>query len=200
MSNTDTAKFIQLYKYIVQNNIYIPNLNDESEGWNYLYIMEELQNNDKEFLNAYLTFSDIYFIKENNILKIDYEWIVYYIWVILCIDDKLDLVCSTINILLNSNYLDEEKKEKIKMIMINCGKTPDVLNGWMEGHVMELMELMIDLDMEEEFKKITTDLQNSPLESYRGIINYLFGYIGANVKDTKLEKYIDILNEAKLIE
>ena len=200
MSNTNLAKFISLYKYIVQNNIYIPKLNDESEGLNYLYKMEELQNNDEEFLNDYLTFSDIHFIKENNILKIDYEWIVYYIWVILCIDDKLDLVCSTINILLNSNYLDEDKKEKIKMIMINCGKTPDVLNGWMEGHVMELMECMIDLDMEEEFKKITTDLSKSPLKSYRGIINYLFGYIGANVKDTKLEKYIDILNEAKLIE
>ncbi len=64
MSNTDSANFIQLYKYIVQNNIYIPNLNDESEGWNYLYKMEELQNNDEEFLNAYLTFSDIHFIKK----------------------------------------------------------------------------------------------------------------------------------------
>ena len=198
MSNADSAKFIPLYKYIVQNNIYIPKLNDESEGLNYLYKMEELQNNDEEFLNDYLTFSDIHFIKENNILKIDYEWILYYIYVILCIDDKLDLVCSTIDILLNSNYLDEDKKEKIKMIMINCGKTPDVLNGWMEGHIIELMERMIDLDMKEEFKKITTDLQNSPLESYRGIINYFIGYIGANVDD-KIKKYIDILNQAKLI-
>ena len=41
---------------------------------------------------------------------------------------------------------------------------------------------------EEEFKKITTDLQNSPLESYRGIINYFIDYIGVNVKDTKLKK------------
>ena len=201
MSNTDSAKFILLYKYIVQNNIYIPKLNDETEGWNYIYKMEDLQN-DKELLinEKYLEYTKGY-DKKIYILQIDNDWIYYYIYIICYIDENLDLYNSIIvKLIHNSNYLDEEKKEKIKMIMINCGKTPDVLNGWMEGHVMELMECMIDLDMEEEFKKITTDLSKSPLKSYRGIINYLFGYIGANVKDTKLEKYIDILNEAKLIE
>ena len=201
MSNTDSAKFISLYKYIVQNNIYIPKLNDESEGWNYIYKMEDLQNDEELLINEkYLEYTKGY-DKKIYILQIDNDWIYYYIYIILYIDENLDLFNSIIvKLIHNSDFLDEDKKEKIKMIMINCGKTPDVLNGWMEGHVMELMEIMIDLDMEEEFKKITTDLSKSPLKSYRGIINYLFGYIGANVKDTKLEKYIDILNEAKLIE
>ena len=208
MSNTDSAKFIPLYKYIVQNNIYIPNLNDETEGYNYLYKMEELQN-DKELSieNKYLEYTKGY-NKNIYTLQIDNDWIFYYIYIICYIDknldfdENLDLYNSIIvKLIHHSDFLDEDKKEKIKMIMINCGKTPDVLNGWMEGYIIELMNFMIDLDMEEEFKKITTDLQNSPLESYRGIINYFIGYIGANVKDTtKLEKYIDILNEAKLIE
>jgi hypothetical protein len=201
MSNTDSAYFIPLYKYIVQNNIYIPKLNDETEGYNYLDKMEDLQN-DKELSieNKYLEYTKGY-NKKINILQIDNDWIYYYIYIICYIDENLDLYNSIIvKLIYYSNFLDEDKKEKIKMIMINCGKTPDVLNGWMEGYVMELMDCMIDLDMEEEFKKITTDLQNSPLKSYRGIINYFIGYIGTNVKDTKLEKYIDILNQAKLIE
>lgn len=197
MSNTDSAYFIPLYKYIFQNNIYIPKLNDETEGYNYLYKMEDLQN-DKELSieNKYLEYTKGY-NKYINILQIDYDWIYYYIYIILFIDDNLDLYESIIvKLIHNSDFLDEDKKEKIKMIMINCGKTPDVLNGWMEGYVMELMECMIDLDMEEEFKKITTDLSKSPLESYRDIINYFIGYIGANVDD-KIKKYIDILTHFK---
>ena len=195
MSNTDSAYFIPLYKYIVQNNIYIPKLNDETEGYNYLDKMEDLQN-DKELSieNKYLEYTKGY-NKNIYILQIDNDWIFYYIYIICYIDENLDLYNSIIVKLIHySNLLDEDKKEKIKMIMINCGKTPDVLNGWMEGYIIELMIFMIDLDMEEEFKKITTDLQNSPLESYRGIINYLIGYIGANVDD-KIKKYIDILKQ-----
>jgi len=201
MSNTDSAYFIPLYKYIIQNNIYIPKLNDVSEGWNYLYKMEDLQNDGELSIeNKYLEYTKDY-DKKIYILQIDNDWIYYYIYIILYIDENLGLYNSIIVKIINySDFLDEDKKEKIKIIMQKCGKTPDVLNGWMEGHIIELMERMIDLDMEEEFEIITTDLSKSPLKSYRGIINYLFGYIGANVKDTKLEKYIDILNEAKLIE
>jgi hypothetical protein len=196
MSNTDLAKFIPLYKYIVQTNIYIPKLNDELEGCNYIYKIEDLQN-DKELLinEKYLEYTKGY-DKKINILQIDNDLIYYYIYVILYIDENLDLFNSIIVKLIHySDFLNEDKKEKIKMIMINCGKTPDVLNGWMEGYIMELMEYMIDLDMEEEFEKITTDLSKSPLESYRGIINYFIGYIGANVYD-KIKKYIDILKKS----
>ena len=55
MSNTDSAYFIPLYKYLVQKNIYIPKLNDISEGWNYLYKMEDLQNDEELSIeNKYL--------------------------------------------------------------------------------------------------------------------------------------------------
>ena len=188
-------------RLLVQKNIYIPKLNDISEGWNYLDKMEDLQNDEELSIeNKYLEYTKGY-IKKIDTLQIDYDWIYYYIYIILFIDGNLDLYNSIVVKLIHySDFLDEDKKEKIKMIMQNCGKTPDVLNGWMEGYIMELMDCMIDLDMEEEFEKITTDLSKSPLKSYRGIINYFIGYIGANVKDTKLKKYIDILNEAKLIE
>ena len=139
MSNTDSAYFIPLYKYLVQKNIYIPKLNDISEGWNYLDKMEDLQNDEELSIeNKYLEYTKGY-IKKIDTLQIDYDWIYYYIYIILFIDDNLDLYESIIEKLIyNSDFLDEDKKEKIKMIMINCGKTPDVLNGWMEGHILEL--------------------------------------------------------------
>jgi len=173
MSNTDSAYFIPLYKYIVQNNIYIPRLNDESEGWNYIYKMEDLQNDKELSINQkYLEYTKGY-DKKIYILQIDNDWIYYYIYIILYIDENLDLYNSIIVKLIDySDFLDEDKKEKIKIIMEECGKTPDVLNGWMEGDIIELMNFMIDLDMTKEFEKITTDLQNSPLVSYKNILKY----------------------------
>lgn len=199
MSNTDSAYFILLYKYLVQKNIYIPKLNDISEGWNYLDKMEDLQNDEELSIeNKYLEYTKGY-IKKNDTLQIDYDWIYYYIYIILFIDGNLDLYESiVVKLIHDSDFLDEDKKEKIKLIMIDCGKTPDVLNGWMEGYIIELIVYMIDLDMEKEFKKITTDLQNSPLESYRGIINYFIDYIGLDNNDKTLNKYLGILRQESI--
>ena len=47
-------------------------------------------------------------------------------------------------------------------------------------------------------KKITTDLQNSPLESYRGIINYFIDYIGLDNNDKTLNKYLGILRQESI--
>lgn len=73
----------------------------------------------------------------------------------------------------------------------------DVLNGWMEGDILELMRLMIQYDMECEFRKITSDLLNSPLESYRGILTYLSESIGLEHTDKTLRKYLEILKKQK---
>ena len=82
MSNTDSAYFIPLYKYLVQKNIYIPKLNDISEGWNYLDKMEDLQNDEELSIeNKYLEYTKGY-IKKIDTLQIDYDWIYYYIYII----------------------------------------------------------------------------------------------------------------------
>ena len=89
--------------------------------------MEDLQNDEELSIeNKYLEYTKGY-IKKNDTLQIDYDWIYYYIYIILFIDGNLDLYNSiVVKLIHDSDFLDEDKKEKIKMIMINCGKTPDV--------------------------------------------------------------------------
>jgi hypothetical protein len=68
--------------------------------------------------------------KKIDILQIDYDWLHYYIYIILYIDENLDLYDSiTVKLIHYSDFLDENKKEKIK-ITEKCGNIPDVLNGW----------------------------------------------------------------------
>ncbi len=193
MSNTDSAYFIPLFKFLVQNNIYIPKQNNNTDGWNYLDLMEELERDTNLSIDLQYREYTKYYTKKSHILQIDYEWIYYYLYVILLIDERLDLFESIIDILINGEFTKLDKINKIKIIMANCGKTPDVLDGWMEGYILELMELMIQYGMEDEFRKITSDLLNSPLESYQGCITYLLESIGLDNKDKKLSKYIGIL-------
>jgi len=79
--------------------------------------------------------------------------------------------------------------------MLKCGKTPDIINGWMEGSIVYLVKMIIELDMEEEFNKIVTNIKNSTLESYRDIIPYLIEIMDNVKDDKKYKKYFDILNQ-----
>jgi hypothetical protein len=191
MSNTDLSQFVSLYNYIVKNNIYIPNQIEE-------YYIIELQQTTLETKKKYQKFI-IGYDNKIHILKLDYNWIYYYIYIILfcdfgvLIDSKL--YDEIIDKIVNGEFLKQDKINAIKQVMLKCGETPDIINGWMEGSIVYLVKMIIELDMEEEFNKIVTDIKNSTLESYRDIIPYL-SEIMDNVKDDKkYKKYFDILNQ-----
>lgn len=65
----------------------------------------------------------------------------------------------------------------------------------MEGSIISLVNIIVDLDLEEEFNKIVTDIKNSTLESYRDIIPYLIDLMYDVRNDKKYTKYFDKLNE-----
>lgn len=191
MSNTDLSQFVSLYNYIVKNNIYIPNQIEE-------YYIIELQQTTSKTKKKYQKFI-IGYDNKIHILKLDYNWIYYYIYIILfcdfgvLIDSKL--YDEIIDKIVNGEFLKQDKINAIKQVMLKCGETPDIINGWMEGSIVYLVKMIIELDMEEEFNKIVTDIKNSTLESYRDIIPYL-SEIMDNVKDDKkYKKYFDILNQ-----
>lgn len=191
MSNTDLSQFVSLYNYIVKNNIYIPNQIEE-------YYIIELQQTTSKTKKKYQKFI-IGYDNKIHILKLDYNWIYYYIYIILfcdfgvLIDSKL--YDEIIDKIVNGEFLKQDKINAIKQVMLKCGETPDIINGWMEGSIVYLVNMIIELDMEEEFNKIVTNIKNSTLESYRDIIPYL-SEIMDNVKDDKkYKKYFDILNQ-----
>ena len=88
----------------------------------------------------------------------------------------------------------------IKTIMLKCGKTPDVIDGYMEGSILSLMEDMIKLDMFDDFIIISNCVAKSPLESFRNIIPYFLNKIMLNEQNPQAfyekqidNKYIEIL-------
>jgi len=191
MSNTDLSQFVSLYNYIVKNNIYIPNQIEE-------YYIIELQQTTLETKKKYQKFI-IGYDNKIHILKLDYNWIYYYIYIILfcdfgvLIDSKL--YDEIIDKIVNGEFLKQDKINAIKQVMLKCGETPDIINGWMEGSIVYLVNMIIELDMEEEFNKIVTDIKNSTLESYRDIIPYLIEIMDNVKDDKKYKKYFDILNQ-----
>jgi len=191
MSNTDLSQFVSLYNYIVKNNIYIPNQIEE-------YYIIELQQTTLETKKKYQKFI-IGYDNKIHILKLDYNWIYYYIYIILfcdfgvLIDSKL--YDEIIDKIVNGEFLKQDKINAIKQVMLKCGETPDIINGWMEGSIVYLVKMIIELDMEEEFNKIVTDIKNSTLESYRDIIPYLIEIMDNVKDDKKYKKYFDILNQ-----
>lgn len=191
MSNTDLSQFVSLYNYIVKNNIYIPNQIEE-------YYIIELQQTTSETKKKYQKFI-IGYDNKIHILKLDYNWIYYYIYIILfcdfgvLIDSKL--YDEIIDKIVNGEFLKQDKINAIKQVMLKCGKTPDIINGWMEGSIVYLVKMIIELDMEEEFNKIVTNIKNSTLESYRDIIPYLIEIMDNVKDDKKYKKYFDILNQ-----
>ena len=202
MSNTDSAMFIPLYKFITENNIYIPKITkqtEKKEGWYYIDIIETLQDNFifelnyKNFIEGYDTKIKILYI------NLDYEWIYYYIYIILYCDFGLSIDRKLYNEItekvLDSDFVKQDKINAVKQIMLKCGETPDIINGWMEGSIISLVSIIVDLDLEEEFNKIVTDIKNSTLETYRDIIPYLIDLMYDVRNDKKYTKYFDKLNE-----
>lgn len=191
MSNTDLSQFVSLYNYIVKNNIYIPNQIEE-------YYIIELQQTTSETKKKYQKFI-IGYDNKIHILKLDYNWIYYYIYIILfcdfgvLIDSKL--YDEIIDKIVNGEFLKQDKINAIKQVMLKCGETPDIINGWMEGSIVYLVKMIIELDMEEEFNKIVTNIKNSTLESYRDIIPYLIEIMDNVKDDKKYKRYFDILNQ-----
>lgn len=191
MSNTDLSQFVSLYNYIVKNNIYIPNQIEE-------YYIIELQQTTLETKKKYQKFI-IGYDNKIHILKLDYNWIYYYIYIILfcdfgvLIDSKL--YDEIIDKIVNGEFLKQDKINAIKQVMLKCGETPDIINGWMESSIVYLVNMIIELDMEEEFNKIVTNIKNSTLESYRDIIPYLIEIMDNVKDDKKYKKYFDILNQ-----
>jgi len=200
MSNTDSAMFIPLYKFITENNIYIPKISNQKEGWYYIDIIEtQIPNSDMElnynkFIEGYDTKIKLLYV------NLDYEWIYYYIYIILYCDFGLSINKKLYNEItekvLDSDFVKQDKINAVKQIMLKCGETPDIINGWMEGSIISLVNIIVDLDLEEEFNKIVTDIKNSTLESYRDIIPYLIDmmYDGSR-NNKKYTKYFDKLNE-----
>lgn len=197
MTNTDSAYFIPLYKYITENNIYVPKIQNQENGWYYIDFLE-IQQPNTEFEQNYQNFIKGYTLK-NKLLSLDYEWIYYYVYVILYCDFgyfiERKLYDYIIESIIDSNFTKEDKINAIKQIMLKCEKTPDIIYGWMEGSIISLVEMIIELDLEEEFNKIVTEIKYSTLESYRDIIPYLIQKMD-NVKNkNKYKKYFDILRD-----
>jgi len=101
---------------------------------------------------------------------------------------------------LDSDFVKQDKINAVKQIMLKCGETPDIINGWMEGSIISLVNIIVVLDLEEEFNKIVTDIKNSTLESYRNIFPYLIDMLYDGSRNDKIyaeiyKKYFDKLNE-----
>lgn len=75
---TDTPMFYTLFKILKENNIYHPKINNSDIYLN--FINENQQNNELE--NTYQNYTKLYDKK-------DYDWLYYYIYTILLIDDVL---------------------------------------------------------------------------------------------------------------
>lgn len=201
MANTDSAYFIPLYNYITQSNIYIPSIPNQEEGWYYCNFMasqqvnSELEQSYQKFIQGYTT--------KNQTLKLDYDWIYYYVYVILYCDFgnsiNSKLYNNIIEQIINGEFVAQDKINAIKQIMISCGKTPDIINGWMEGSIISLMEEIIELDLEEEFNKIVSEIRYTTLKSFRDIIPYMIEKMQVEKMDNvkcqdKYKKYLNILH------
>lgn len=197
MSNTDSAMFIPLYKFITENNIYIPKISNQKEGWYYIDIIEtQLLNSDielnyKKFIKGYNT--------KIRLLNLDYEWIYYYIYIILYCDFGLSidrkLYDEITEKVLDSDFVKQDKINAVKQIMLKYGETPDIISGWTEGFIISLLQMMIELDLEEEFNKIVTDIRYSDWSS--NLILRLIERMKNMQNDKNISKFFDILRGKK---
>jgi len=195
MANTDSAYFIPLYNFIVDNSIYIPKIPNQRAGWYYMDFIQsqnpnsDLELNYKKFIKGYNT--------KIQLLNLDLEWIYYYVYVILFCDYGISiekkLYNGIIEKILEGDFVKQDKINAIKQIMLKSGKTPDIINGWMEGSILSLLQMMIELDMEEDFKKIVNDIRYSTIEWYRDIIPHLIERMDKVKNEDKYSKYFDIL-------
>jgi hypothetical protein len=158
-------KFDELFYFLKQNNIYKPNINKPKY---YFDLVETAQSNNKE----YIKFTK-YYNKKNDILNIDYELIYYYLFIILYADIELELYEHIINILINGKFTRNSKIVKIDALMCKCGKTPDIIDGWTEANILDLLKIMIELNMKDNLIILINAIKLSPIQSYREIIPFL---------------------------
>lgn len=190
MTNTVSAYFIPLYKFIVDNNIYNPKISNQNEGQYYVDLIEsnqlssDLEINYQNFILDYNT--------KDDLLDINYDWIYYNVYVILYCDFsnsiKTEIYDNIIDKILNGEFVKEDKLNAIRQIILNCGKTPDIIDGWTEGKIISLMLLMIEMNLKEYYNRLVSELANSTLDSYRDIIPFFNNLIG-KMYDIKQEKY-----------
>jgi hypothetical protein len=190
MAITNSAHLIPLYKFIVENNIYIPKISNQNEGQYYVDLIESNQLNSDFEIN-YQNFILDYNTKD-DLLDINYDWIYNYVYVILYCDFgnsiKTELYDNIIDKILNSEFVKGDKLNAIRQIILNCGKTPDIIDGWTEGRIISLMLLMIEMNLKEYYNRLVSELANSTLDSYRDIIPFFNNLIG-KMYDIKQEKY-----------
>ena len=190
MTNTVSAYFIPLYKFIVDNNIYNPKISNQNEGQYYVDLIEsnqlssDLEINYQNFILDYNT--------KDDILDINYDFIYYNVYVILYCDFgnsiKTEIYDNIIDKILNGEFVKEDKLNAIRQIILNCGKTPDIIDGWTEGKIICLMLLMIEMNLKEYYNRLVSELANSTLDSYRDIIPF-FNNLIRKMYDIKQEKY-----------
>jgi hypothetical protein len=194
MAITNSAHLIPLYKFIVENNIYIPKISNQNEGQYYVDLIESNQLNS-EFEINYQNFILDYNTKD-DLLDINYDWIYNYVYVILYCDFgnsiKTELYDNIIDEILNGEFVKEDKLNAIKQIILDCGKTPDIIDGWTEGKIISLMLLMIEMNLKEYYNRLVSELANSTLDSYRDIIPFFNNLIGKmyDIKQKKYNKYL----------
>lgn len=75
--------------------------------------------------------------------------------------------------------------EQIQKLMKSCGQTPDIIDGYLEGDLIELMERMVGLDMKEEFAKLVYEISISQIASFNQIIPYLIEKINSSDSSNK---------------
>jgi hypothetical protein len=190
MTNTVSAYFIPLYKFIVDNNIYNPKISNQNEGQYYVDLIEsnqlssDLEINYQNFILDYNT--------KDDLLDINYDFIYYNVYVILYCDFgnsiKTEIYDNIIDKILNGEFVKGDKLNAIRQIILNCGKTPDIIDGWTEGKIISLMLLMIEMNLKEYYNRLVSELANSTLDSYRDIIPFFNNLIG-KMYDIKQEKY-----------
>jgi hypothetical protein len=216
MANTDEAYFVPLYNFIKSERIYEPSYDSDY----YLNFISKTQNldglkNDSLEL-SYQKFTKHY-QKHDNLLNIDYEWICYYVYVMLCVDKNVDkniaekkpdsvffteiqlskLYENIMIKLFSSEFILKDKREKVLQIInkIKVMKsTPDIIDGWMEGDILSLMELMIELNVKkEDFAFFVESVYYSPLKSFKETIPYLLDKLDVEKKLSESSPYYKIL-------
>lgn len=97
---------------------------------------------------------------------------------------------------MNKEY--EDIKEIIRVIPL-IGKTPDIIDGYMEGHIIDVIVLLAKYNFNYYFEYTCKCINESSLESFKSINSYLLEKISEdNFSNKYFNKYhIDILTKYK---
>lgn len=80
---------------------------------------------------------------------------------------------------MNKEYKDIQ--EIIRVIPL-IGKTPDIINGFMEGDVINIVELFAKYNFNYYFEVLCKCINESSLESFKSINSYILEKIESNDK------------------